>query len=191
MNLAVSPGSLAISGYTNLFNNAILSLWSGTIPATPETTATGTQLFTFTFAATPFSTLTIVPPFDTLSATFTGPGTFLNAGTAGYGRAVMAAPAARVNTTAYTRGNLVTASSNLYVCIAPGTTSGTSTLTTATYGIVDGTAAFDYVGVAAVSSVLADFTVGTSGTDIVLGTTTITSGVTVTITSFKIQVSTV
>lgn len=190
MNLAIAPGSLAISGFTNLFNGATLTIYSGSIPATPETAASGTSLYTFTFAATAFSTLTTTGGYDSLSATFTGSGTYVAAGTAGYARATMATPSARANTTAYTRGNLVTASSNLYVCIAPGTTSSSSTLTTTNYGIVDGTAAFDYVGASTVTA-LADYTVGTSGTDIVLGTTTIISGVTVSITSFLIRVATV
>jgi hypothetical protein len=190
MNLATAPGALAVSGYCNLFNGATLYLYSGSIPATPETAASGTQLYSFTFASPAFSTLVTTGGYDSLTAAFTGAGTYLAAGTAGYARAVIATPSARANTTAYTRGALVTASSNLYVCIAPGTTSGTSTLTTTNYGIVDGTASFDYVGASTVT-VLADFTVGTSGTDIVLGTTSIISGVTVTITSFLLRVATV
>jgi len=190
MNLATGPGSLAISGYTNLFNGATLTLYSGTIPATPETAASGTSLYTFTFATPAFSTLATTGGYDSLTAAFSGSGTYVAGGTVGYARATIATPAARANTTAYTRGNLVTASSNLYVCIAPGTTSGTSTLTTTGYGIVDGTAAFDYVGASTLTT-LADYTTGLTGTDIVLANMTVSSGVTVSITSFLVRVATV
>ncbi len=115
MNLAQAPGSLAISGYCNLFNSATLSFYSGTIPASPETAATGTILYTLTFVSPGFSTLTTGGGYDALYGPFTGSGTFVTGGTAGYARAVLATPSARANATAYTRGNLVTTSSQLNV----------------------------------------------------------------------------
>lgn len=190
MNLATAPGALAIAGYCNLFNGATLSLYSGSIPATPETAASGTLLYTFTFASPAFSTLSTTGGYDSLSATFTGAGTYQAAGTAGYARATIATPSAWASTHAYTRGTLVTASSNLYVMTAATGTSGSTGPSGTGYGFVDGGAIWDYVGASTVTA-LADYTVGTSGTDIVLGTTTIISGVSVTITSFLIRVATV
>lgn len=188
MNLATAPGSLAITGVTNLFNGATLTIYSGTQPISPETALSGnTSLYTFSFGSPAFSGLATAGGFDTLTGTLTG-GTYVATGTASFARVTLATPSARANTTAYTRGNLVTASSLLWVCTAPGTTSGTSTLTAAGYGVIDGTAAFDYVGASTVS-VLCDLTVGTSGTDIVLGTTAIASGITVSVTSFAFQVA--
>jgi hypothetical protein len=188
MNLASAPGSLAITSYTNLFGGATLTLLSGTQPVSAETALSGnTSLYTFVFNTPPFSTLATAGGFDTLTASIAA-GTFVAGGTASFARVTFGTPVARANTTAYVRGSLVTASSLLWVCIAPGTTSGTSTLTASGYGIVDGTAAFDYVGASSVT-VLCDLTVGTSGTDIVLGTTAIATGVTVSISSFKMQVA--
>ena len=189
MQLAYAPGSLAVSGYCNLFNGGTLSIYSGSDPG-PEAAPTGTLLCSWTFSSPAFTGVVTQNSggFDFYTASFSSTSsTPVASGTAGYARATMATPVARANTTAYARGALVTASSLLWVCTAAGTTSGTSTLTANGYGVLDGTAAFDVVGPSSASTTLADFTVGTSGTDVVLGSTSINTGTTVTISSFKIQ----
>jgi hypothetical protein len=192
MNLATAPGTLSIVQHCLLYGGATLNLYTGSIPATPETAASGTVLATWTFATPGFTGVpTTSGGYDYLTASFVSSSASpSNSGTAGYARATFATPTARANTTAYTRGALVTASSNLWVCTASGTTSASSTLTGTTYGTIDGTATFDYVGASTITAI-ADFTVGTSGTDIILGTTTITTGTNVTISSFRLQISVV
>lgn len=193
MNLSNAAGTTAIVNHCLLYGGGTLDLRSGSIPATPETTISGTSLALWTFSTPAFTGVpTTSGGFDFLNASFSASGVSpLATGTAGYARALfLAAPPARANTTAYTRGALITASSNLWVCIASGTTSGTSTLTGTTYGTVDGTAVFDYVGASTITAI-ADFTVGTSGADVNFGTLSITTGTTVTISSFHIQVAVV
>ena len=192
MNLASAPGTLAIVNYCNLFTSAVMTIYSGTQPATSETALSGnTALALYTFSVAAFSGVpTVSGGFDYLAASFVSANASPAAtGTATFARVVFATPAARANTTAYTRGALITASSNLWVCTASGTTSGTSTLTGTTYGTLDGTAVFDYVGLASTTTNLCDLTVGTTATDIILGTTSITVGTTVTISSFHLQVA--
>lgn len=130
MNLAQTAGSTGLSAIAALFNSGTLQIFTGTIPATPETTATGTLLVQWTFAATAFGSASFATGKETVTASFTSTtASPSSSGTAGYARAFK----------------------------------------------TDGT------------TVLADFTVGTSGTDIVLGSTSINTGVPVNLSSFTLS----
>lgn len=194
MNPATAPAGLALVAFANQFANSVLTVYSGTQPATPETALSGnTALAAWTFTATPF-TGTFPPAFgsgvDSVTANFSSASASpLATGTASFARAT-AASTAWVATTAYTRGKLVTNSSKLYVCTVSGTSAGSGGPTTSAYSIADNSCYWDYVGPSTVT-VLADFTCGTSGTDIILGTTSIVTGTSITISSFNLQIAAV
>lgn len=124
MNASQIGVSAALSAYDTLYNNGTLVLYSGTMPASPETALSGnTALVTATYSATAFSAPTYSSPDMVATASFTA---------ASY---------------------------------AP-TSSGTATFARA----------YESNGTTA----LADYTVGTSGTDIIVGSTTIATGTNVT-----------
>ena len=117
MFLASSYAALALNSYTAMFNNATLSIYSGTPPGTAEASLSGnTLLVQYTFAATAFSTVSTAGGFDAQTASFVSsavsPG---NTGTATFGR-VDVVPAAWGATTAYLRGAVVSHSSRL-LCV--------------------------------------------------------------------------
>lgn len=127
MNLAQSAAITTLGALFPLLNSGTAVIYSGTMPATPETAATGTVLATADFAATALSgSITYVSPDVQGSLAFTSTSISPAAsGTAGYMR----------------------------LFASGGTTA------------------------------IADLTVGTSGTDVILGTTTISTGTTINITS--------
>lgn len=138
MNLSVSGGIVSLAALCAMFNGGSLVLFSGSLPTTPETAESGTELVLFTFSGAAFGT----PVHGTGSATgfVTATATFTNAspnplaaGTAGWGRA-------------FVSGATISSASGI-----------------------------------------GDFTVGTSATDIILGSTTITLGVPVDMTSFTVS----
>lgn len=126
MNLAQSAAITTLGALFQLLNSGTAVIYSGTMPATPETTATGTALATADFAATALSgSITYVSPDVQGSLAFTSTSISPAAsGTAGYMR-----------------------------LFASG------------------------------GNPIADLTVGTSGTNVILGTTTISTGTTINITS--------
>lgn len=192
MNLSQYSGSLALVSYCNTYGGASLTLYSGTMPASPETSLSGnTALVAFTFATPAFTGVpTTSGGFDKLVASFTSTtANPTNTGTATFARAVFVSSVWSA-THAYTRGTLVSNGSNYYVCTTSGTSAGSGGPTTQAYGIVDGTASWDYISATASvgSTVLADYTVGTSATDIVIGNIAVQVGTSVTITSFTIQI---
>jgi hypothetical protein len=193
MNLSQYSGSLALVAYTNLYDGATFTIYSGTQPASPETALSGnTALVTFTFSTPGFSGVpTTSGGFDKLVASFTSntanPG---NSGTASFGRAVFVTNT-WTGSHAYARGAIVSNSSNYYVCTVGGTSAGSGGPTSQAYGIVDGTVGWDFISTTASvgSTVLADYTVGTtSGFDAQIGNTTVQIGTSVTITSFQLQI---
>lgn len=192
MNLSQYSGALALVGYTNLYGGATLTLYSGTMPVSPETALSGnTALVAFTFATPGFTGVpTTSGGFDKLTASFTSNSANpTNTGTATFARATFPSNAWQ-SSHAYTRGAIVSNSSSYYVCTVSGTSAGSGGPGTTAYGIVDGTAAWDYIGATASAgvTVLGDYTVGTSGTDIIIGNTNVQVGTSVTITSFILQV---
>jgi hypothetical protein len=93
---------------------------------------------------------------------------------------------------AYTFGTIVTNSSNFYLCTGAGTSAASGGPTTTAQGISDGTTdpvTWCYIGsTSGQGNVVADYTVGTSGTDIIVGSTALSTGVPVDITSFTLSI---
>ncbi len=130
MNVAQNTASVGLAAIAALFNDGTLTIYSGAMPASPETALSGnTELVQFTFAPTAFGAPSFASGYETISASFAN------------------------------------------VTVNP---------------VASGTAAFARAVKSDGTTVLADFTVGTNGTDIVLGSTTITTGVNVNILSFTV-----
>jgi hypothetical protein len=198
MNLSEVGGIIAVQAYTNAFDNATLNFYgqSGSapsLPSTPESAATGTITATFTFTGTAFAAPTISDDFAVAVANFTTatvtPSASLDVG---YARVTLESAATWATSTAYSAGAVVkdTTGGNTYVCLVGGTSasSGSGPNTATGTGILDGTVVWMFIGVTADIVSLGDFTVGTSGTDIIVGNTLFQTGVQVDLSSFKIQV---
>lgn len=123
MNVAQATASAGLAAMVALLDSGSIDIYSGTMPATPETAATGTLLVTMTISATAGST------------------------------------------PAYTSPNMVSTLSFSAASFSPA---------------ANGTAGYARAWQSNGTTAVADLTVGTSGTDIVLGTTTISTGTTVT-----------
>jgi hypothetical protein len=188
MHVNPAAGSLAVTAYANLFSGAVLTLYSGAIPASSSTAiTTQTPLVSYTFRAPGFVG---TPGSDILAASLvTALGSPVGNGVATWARAVLSA-APWVTATSYARGALVTSGSNLYVCIVPGVSE--TAPTAVAYAIADWAIYWDYVGPAG-TLVLADYTVGAggSGSDIILNAVGISIGVNVILAGFSIQVQVV
>jgi hypothetical protein len=129
MNTSIVAATAALAAANLLANGGTLSVYSGAMPATPETAATGTKLATWTFSGTAFGTITGPSGGNVESTASFVSGTVTPSanGTAGYARSVKS----------------------------------------------DGT------------TVIGDYSVGTSGADLNLTTTTFSTSVPATISSFK------
>jgi hypothetical protein len=188
MFLASAYGAIALNSFTSMFNNATLSIYSGTPPGTAESSLSGnTLLVQYTFSPTAFGTVSTASGFDGQTASFVSsavsPG---NTGTATFGR-VDVVPSAWAATTVYVRGAVVSHSSNYYRCVVSGTSASTGPTGT-TLGILDGTTAWDYIGPTTAGTTVCQMTVGISGTDIIMASTAIQTGVTATITALSFQI---
>lgn len=129
MNVATATASAMLGSLATLLTSGSLVIYSGTMPATPETALSGnTVLVTFAFTATPFGTPTFSGGFEQDLASFTS-----------------------------------------------------ATVSPAAGGLATFARAFASNG----TTVVADYTVGTTSQDIVLGNATIQTGVPVTMNSFK------
>jgi hypothetical protein len=199
MNLSDIGGVIALQAYCNAFDNATLNFYGSSssapsIPSTPESAANGTITATFTFSATAFAAPTISSDYAVAVANFTTATiTPSSTGYVGYARAVLESAATWATDTAYSVGAVVNNTKdsidNWYVALVAGTsaTSGNGPSVTGT-GILDGTVVWMFIGTDTGDGVLADFTVGTSGSDITVGNTQFQTGVQVDLSSFKIQV---
>jgi hypothetical protein len=194
MNLSQVGGVAALQAYCNMFDNASLLFYSGSIPSTPETAATGTLSATFTFTAGAFSAPTVSGGYATATANFTSATvTPSSTQTVGYARAVLETAATWATSTAYSAGAVVkdTTSGKTYVCIVAGTSasSGNGPSGTGT-AILDGTVVWMYIGTTSGIVAIGDFTVSTSGGggDIIVGNTTFQTGVQVDLSSFQLQI---
>jgi hypothetical protein len=188
LNLATVSAINALTSVTELLSGGSLRLYSGTQPATPETTLSGnTLLATFTFASPAFGSASLTGGNEQMTASFSpasvAPG---NNGTVTFARASMLVGTWTGNAT-YSYGNIVTNSSNLYFCTKAGTANSSGGPTTTVPSITDGTVQWQYLG-ASTATVVADFTVGTSGTDIIIGNSVLSTTINVTITSFILQI---
>lgn len=127
MNNARNTASVGLSAMNALFNGGTLTIYSGTMPATPQTALSGnTALATFTFNASAFGT------------------------------------------PSYSGGNMVATASLAANSVNP---------------LASGTAGFARAFQSDGTTVCGDYTVGTSGTDLIIGSTTISTGVPVTVSS--------
>ena len=71
MNVSQATAAVALQAYTNLFNGATLTIYSGTMPASPETALSGnTALVAFTFANPPFGAASFSSGFESQTASF-------------------------------------------------------------------------------------------------------------------------
>jgi hypothetical protein len=189
LNLATVSAINALTAVTELLSGGNLKLYTGTQPAQPETALSGnTLLATFTFSTPGFGTSSLTGGNEQQTASFVASSvTPVANGTVTFARAQML-NAAWVISTAYVVGNIVTANSNLYYCTKAGSSavSGTGPAGT-TSSITDNTAQWQYLG-ASTAITVADFTVGTSGTDIIIGNNVLATSINVTITSFILQI---
>lgn len=188
MNLSTASASAALTAMTEVLGNGNLKLFTGSPPSTPESAASGSLLATFVFSATPYGAASLVSSTtETVAASFVSTTvTPSGAGTVGYARATIT-PTAWLASTAFSTVNMmVTANSNLYQLLKTGTsTTGGGPSTTAN-SIADGTCQWQYYGPATALTV-ADYTVGTtSGFDVVVGSTVLSTSVPITLSSFVI-----
>ncbi len=192
MNLATVSATNALAGVTNLLGGGTLSLYassSGMLPTSPETALTGvTLLATFTFLSPAFGPSTFSGGNEQQTALFQSNSVQPVAnGTVVFARATMATtPWAQ--TSAYTVGKIVTNGSGLYYCTKAGTSStgAGNGPTGTTASITDSGCQWQYLGLAT-STTVADFSVGVSGTDILIGNVTINVSIQITISSFLLQ----
>jgi hypothetical protein len=121
MNAAQNTVSVGLAAMLALFNNGTAVIYSGTMPATPETALSGnTALCTATYSATAFGSIT------------------------------------------FSSGNMQADASFTAANYTPS---------------ANGTATFIRCFKSDGTTVIGDFTVGTSGTDFIIGSTTISTGV--------------
>jgi hypothetical protein len=90
MNLATAAASAALSAVNTLLNGGSLIIYSGTMPATPETALSGnTALATFTFSASAFGSNSFSGGNEQATASFTASSVTPSAnGTATFARAL-------------------------------------------------------------------------------------------------------
>jgi len=192
MNLAQISAAQALQNVTNLLDGGTLQFFSGTAgtigPATPESATTGTLLATFTFANPAFGAASFSSPNEQLTANFVSSTvTPVASNTVGYARALINAPAWTAST-AFSVGQLVTNSSKIFQCIAAGTSASSGGPTATTPAITDGTVTWKFIMATPATLAVADFTVNTSSADIIVGSTSLSTGVQVTITSFTLTI---
>lgn len=185
MNAAQQTVSLALSAADQMLNMGSLVIYSGTQPSTPESALSGnTALVTFTFSASAFAAPTFSASNMQSAASFVSSSVAPSAsGTAAFARATVWPWTA---STAVAVGQYAVNGGNLYQATVAGTTASSGGPSGTTGSITDGTATWKYVAATntAAGQVVTDYTVGTSGTDIVIGSTTISTGVNVSISSF-------
>jgi hypothetical protein len=89
MNVSIAGGEAASEALTALLNSGSLVFFTGSLPATPETAATGTALVTFAFTSSAFSTTHVTTPSPAVVATANFTAASVNptaSGTAGFAR---------------------------------------------------------------------------------------------------------
>lgn len=186
MNVAQNTASTQATSLVGAFtNSSILKVYSGTIPATPET-AIGAQTL-LAIANLPASAAFTQAAGVMTAAAITSP-TIASSGTASFVRWLKSDNATVIGdayvgpssgATAYsnslvvTAGNFYTANGNTYICTTSGTTSASGPgPALKVSGLTDGTATFAYV-------------------DMLLGTTALVSGALLQINSFTFTVPSV
>lgn len=191
MNFSTNSATWGLNQILPLFNNGSLVFYNNPQPATPETALAGTNtaLATFVFAATAFGAPTGTAPNDAATASFVAASVTPGAnGTVTFARASLKSVAWASGATYATLFTIVSSSANFYILTKTGTASSTAPSATTTTPITDGGVQWAYYSATTGQNpVLADFSVGTSATDIIIGSTSITTTVQVTMTSFVLQ----
>lgn len=196
MNLATVSAINALTAVTELLSGGKLTLYNGTQPTTPETALSGnTPLATFTFANPSYGSSNLVSSNEQQAISFASSSVTPGAnGTVTFARATMLT-AAWGTSTSYSTGAIVTANSNLWLCVKSGMSlnSGTGPTSNPQYftdnptQIGGSVVQWQFLG-ASTQTTVADFTVSTSGADIIIGNTTLSTTINVTITSFILQI---
>lgn len=193
MNFCSNSATWAMSNILPLYNNAKLIFYNNPQPSTPETALAGTNtaLCTFVFNASAFGTISFSTPNDLATASFVASSVTPGAnGTASFARASLTSTAWTASATYSTLFTVVTNSTNFYILTKIGTAAGSGGPSGTTNAVTDNTAQWAYYSATSgQNNVLADFSIGTSGTDIVIGNTAVTTTVNVTITSFVLQMT--
>ncbi len=185
MNLSQSAAGAAASAIGALLNGGTLTLYTGAMPASPETALAGdTALAAYTFAATGFGVPSYSSPFEAAAGMFVSTSaTPMATGWAMFARATAAGGATvadfnvGMNYVSIASGTAVplgmvainTGTGNAYRCTTAGTTAGT--VPTGTTTAADGTAVWTYLGPAAATATTAgavDITLGNC--QVLLGT---------------------
>ncbi|GAC1332146.1 MAG: hypothetical protein NVSMB20_03240 [Bradyrhizobium sp.] len=186
MNVSQSAAGIALTAVNQMLNLGSLVFYSGTNPGAESALSANTALVTFAFQSAAFGAPSFSSSFEQETASFVATSVAPSAaGTAAFARGYVWVWTA---STAVVVGQYTTNGTNLYQCITAGTTAASGGPTGTTASITDGTAVWKYVS--AVSDVtdsrhvVADYTIGTTGTDIVIGSTSINTGVNVTLSSF-------
>lgn len=199
MNLPTNQGAYLLKSLLQQFGNATLVFYTGVMPPTPETALSGnTALVSFSLGDTAVYSVAASGGYmvATCQLKAGGVATPTANGVVTFARATFTVLTWGIGTH-YFVGQVVSNSGNLYCCILDGVSQGTGgTGPTGTggpggvpgAGILDGAAAWAYIGPSSgTNNVFGDFTVGTSGADIIIANTSITTSVPVTITSLTIR----
>jgi hypothetical protein len=170
-----------------LFNNGKLVMYNNPQPATPETALAGTNtaLCTFVFSATAFGAPSFSSPNDAATASFVATSVTPGAnGTVTFARATLNSVAWAANATYANLFTVATNSGNYYILTKSGTAAASGGPSGTGNAVADNSAQWAYYSATSgQNGVLADFSVGTSAADIVIGSTSITTTVQVTMDS--------
>jgi hypothetical protein len=190
MNLATVPAVNALNAITALLGGGTLNMYAGTQPASPETALanSNTLLASFTFAKPAFTSAQQSSSIEEQSAVFQPASVQPSAnGTVTFARASMATSAWAAGTL-YNAGQIVSANSKLFYCLASGNSSAQFPGPNSTSAsIQDGSVYWQFLG-DATAIIVADFTVGTSGADIIVANTSFSTANAVTITDFILTI---
>ena len=191
MNFAVNSATWGLNNILPLFNGGNLIMYNNPQPATPETALAGTNtaLCKFVFAAAAFGVPAFSTPNDAATASFVASSVTPGAnGTVTFARATLKSAAWAAGGTYTALFTIATNSNNFYILTKTGTASGSQGPSGTTNAVVDGGCQWAYyAATSGQNNVLADFSVGTSASDIIIGSTAITTTVQVTMTSFVLQ----
>lgn len=168
-----------------LFNGGALVFYNNPQPSTPETAlaVTNTALATFVFAAAAFGAPSFSTPNDAATASFVASSVTPGAnGTVTFARATLKSVAWAGSATYATLFTIVSNSANYYILTKTGTAAASGGPSGTTNAVTDSGCNWAYYSATSgQNNTLADFSVGTGGTDIVIGSTSITTTVQVTI----------
>jgi len=184
VNFAVNSASWGLNQILPLFNNGRLVMYNNPQPATPETALAGTNtaLATFVFSATAFGAPAFSSPNDAATASFVATSVTPGAnGTVTFARATLNSAAWTANATYANLFTIVSNSANFYVLTKAGTAAASGGPSGTSNAVADNSCQWSYYSATSgQNATLADFSVGTSSADIVIGSTSITTTVQVT-----------